>query len=264
MAKAIKTISKTATVKANAALLSNQKFVADEAKLIVALENLDTSRGTIIEVMQLYATDVVRLASIRLGVITYGMFTWASNKNKAALAADAKTIPPYVKCDRAYCATLAAWDAKDAAGKPIVFPVEFKGVRQAGYDKWREVCNMSGVDAKVLNPAGAPKTATGSRNGKRKAHRKAKTAAQAKGAANANANQDAATAAANANADKIRVNATGVETVNTLAALKSAYQTDEARLVKLQAANAKLYTGDVFKAHEELMAAFKRFYAAAN
>lgn len=265
MAKAVKTISKAAQVKADAAMLANEKFVTDEATLLRALERIDGGADEIAEIMQRYANDLIRLASIRASVCAYGMFRWAQKKNGIALAANAKAIPPYVKCDRAYCMTLATWDAKDANGKAIKFPAEFASVREAGYERWRYVCSIGGIDPKVLNPQGAKQTGNAAANkGRRRGARQNKSAAQAKEAANAAANQDAATAKANDDADKLRVNATGVETVKTLAALKSAYQTDEARLIKLQAANAKLYTGDVFKAHEELMAAFKKFYAAAN
>lgn len=257
MAKAVKTISRAAKIKADGALLQGQ-FAADEAKLINALEGIDGSTDEIARIMQLYASDLIRLASIRLQVCAYGMYRWATKKNALALIAAPTAAAPYAKCDRAYCLTLAGWD-NATQGK---FPAEYGKLREAGYEKWRYVCSVGGIDPKALNPQGVAQTTQ--TKGKRRGARKSASAANAKGAAAQTAAQTAAQGAANAKADQIRVNATIVESVNTLAALKSAYQTDEARLIKLQAANAKLYTGDVFKAHEELIAAFKKFYAAAN
>lgn len=252
MAKAVKTISRAAKLKADAAILNaNADFAKDEARIVDLVTGIDTNTDELAALMAKYASDLVRLASIRTAVMSYGMFRWAAKKNAAALAAKPDVAAPYVKCDRAYCATLAAWDAA-TSGK---FPAEFAAVRDAGYEKWRYVCNIAGIDPKVLNPQGTKGAAA---KGKRRDTRRSATVANAKASDNAGKAQDAATALANAAADAMRIKAS-VETVTDLAALKSAYDVDKARIVKLQAANAKLYTGEILRAHEALIAAFNHF-----
>jgi hypothetical protein len=250
MAKAIKSISHQAKVKADAALLADATFAADEAKFVEALAGFGMARNEIIRVLQLYATDLIRLAALRVRVVVWGMSIYVGNVNTAALVANPKLKPdelPLHKCDAAFIQKLATWND----GK---FPEEFGKVRQAGYEKVRTVFNMAGVDPKVLNPQGA-KSTTG--KGKRGTRRNASVA----NAKTADAAGKAATAQVQTltqTADDMRAKAS-VETVTDLAALKKAYDTDKARIVKLQAANAKLYTGAVLMAHQELIAAFDKF-----